>query len=171
MKKIIFLLFFLISTVSYSQLTNANFQSAINDENKPTKQNIELSRLFPNVFKWINKIKKVDHKKVSNIGQKAEAQIFVESYKDIPDNKFALIIHDCIMVTKQDLKLVRGLLETRIRKMYPEVILPSHNLDKLFKEELVSIPDDNLIENKLNKFYKKVTSGGDSKGTEPDFSF
>ena len=145
--------------------------TVINAEYIPTKQEIELSKLFPNVFKWINKIKKVDHKKVSYIGQRAEAQIFVESYKDIPDNKFALIIHDCILVTKQDLKLVRGLLETRIRKMYPEVILSNHNLDKLFKEELVSIPDDNLIENKLNKFYKKVTSGDNRKGTEPDFSF
>ena len=36
--------------------------TVINAENKPTKQNIELSKLFPNVFKWINKIKKVDYK-------------------------------------------------------------------------------------------------------------
>ena len=55
--------------------------------------------------------------------------------------------------------------------MYPEVILPSHNLDKLFKEELVSIPDDNLILNKLSKFYNKVRSGDYPKGTEPDYSF
>jgi len=145
--------------------------TVINAENKPTKQNIELSKLFPNVFKWINKIKKVDYKKVSYIGQRAEAQIFVESYKDIPDNKFALIIHDCILVTKQDLKLVRGLLESRIRKMYPEVILSNHNLDKLFKEELVSIPDDNLMLNKLDRLYKKYNGGDNPKGTEPDYSF
>ena len=47
--------------------------------------------------------------------------------------------------------------------MYPEVILSNHNLDKLFKEELVSIPDDNLILNKLDRFYKKY-NGGDWSG-------
>ena len=40
--------------------------------------------------------------------------------------------------------------------MYPEVILPSHSLDNLFKKDLVSIPDDELMENKLNKFYYKI---------------
>ena len=35
--------------------------------------------------------------------------------------------------------------------MYPEVILPVHSLDNLFKEDLVSIPDEELMENKLNK--------------------
>jgi hypothetical protein len=40
--------------------------------------------------------------------------------------------------------------------MYPEVILPNHNLDNLFKEDLVSIPDEELMENKLNKFYDKI---------------
>ena len=101
--------------------------TVINAENKPTKSNLALQGLFPNVFKWINKVKKVNYKEISYIGQRAEAQIFVESYKEIPDDKFALIIHDCILVTKKDLKLVRKLLENRIRKMYPEVILPNHN--------------------------------------------
>ena len=36
------------------------------------------------------------------------------------------------------------------------VILENHNLDKLFKTSLVSIPDDELMENKLNKFYDKI---------------
>ena len=69
------------------------------------------------------------------------------------------------------MKLVRGLLESRIRKMYPEVILSNHNLDKLFKEELVSIPDDNLILNKLDRFYKKYNGGDNPKGIKPDYSF
>jgi len=32
--------------------------AVINAENKPTKQNKELSRLFPNVMLWVNAIKR-----------------------------------------------------------------------------------------------------------------
>ena len=47
-------------------------------------------------------------------------------------------------------------LENRVRKLFSGVILENHNLDKLFKTSLVSIPDDELMENKLNKFYDKI---------------
>jgi len=62
----------------------------------------------------------------------------------------------CILTTKKNTKTVKSHLENRVRKMYPEVILPNHNLDNLFKEDLVSIPDEELMENKLNKFYDKI---------------
>lgn len=131
--------------------------AVINAENKPTKQNKELSRLFPNVMNWLNNIKrKSGYKKVSFIGQKAEANIFVEVYKSIPDEEFALIIHDCILTTKKNIKTVKAHLENRVRKMYPEVIIPNQSLNNLFKEDLVSIPDEELMENKLNKFYYKI---------------
>ena len=106
---------------------------------------------------WVNAIKKKSgYKEVSFLGQSAEANIFVEVYKSIPDEEFALIIHDCILTTKKNTKTVKSHLENRVRKMYPEVILPNHNLDNLFKEDLVSIPDEELMENKLNKFYDKI---------------
>ena len=142
--------------LSYEKLKKS-ILSAINAENKPTQPNKELSRLFPNVMMWVNAIKKKSgYKEVSFLGQSAEANIFVEVYKSIPDEEFALIIHDCILTTKNNTKTIKSHLENRVRKMYPEVILPKHNLDNLFKEDLVSIPDEELIENKLNKFYDKL---------------
>ena len=138
--------------LSYEKLKKS-ILSAINAENKPTQSNEELSRLFPNVMIWVNAIKKKSgYKEVSFLGQSAEANIFVEVYKSIPDDEFALIIHDCILTTKKNTKTVKSHLENRVRKMYPEVILPVHSLDNLFKEDLVSIPDEELMENKLNKF-------------------
>jgi len=129
--------------------------TVINDENKPTKQNKELSRLFPNVFKWINSIKKVNFKEVSFLGQSAEADIFVEVYKSIPDDKFALIIHDCILTTEKDVLLVKKLLEDRIRKLFDGVILEHHNLEKLFKTSEVSIRDELLEKTQRDAYSKK----------------
>ena len=129
--------------------------TVINDENKPTKQNKELSRLFPNVFKWINSIKKVNFKEVSFLGQSAEADIFVEVYKSIPDDKFALIIHDCILTTEKDILLVKKLLEDRIRKLFDGVILEHHNLEKLFKTSEVSIRDELLEKTQRDAYSKK----------------
>ncbi|NVJ89708.1 MAG: hypothetical protein HWD82_09770 [Flavobacteriaceae bacterium] len=55
--------------------------TVINAENKPTKGNLALQKLFPNVFIWINNIKKIDHRRVSHIGQRAEANIFLRLIK------------------------------------------------------------------------------------------
>jgi hypothetical protein len=134
--------------------------TVINDENKPTKQNKELGRLFPNVFKWINSNKKVNYKEVSFLGQSAEADIFVEVYKKIPDDKFALIIHDCILTTEKDILLVKKLLEDRIRKLFDGVILEHHNLDKLFKTSLVSITDDMLEKTQRDAYFKQEYENG-----------
>lgn len=126
--------------------------SALNAENKPTKPNKELRRLFPNVMKWVNSIKiKYGYKQMSFIGQNTEANIFVEVYKELPSEIFALIIHDCILVTKKDIKIVKELLEKRIRHLYSNIILPKHNLEELFKSNLVSISDDKLLKNQWIK--------------------
>lgn len=120
---------------------------------QPTKNNKELRRLFPNVMDWINTIKKEEgYKKVSFIGQSQEANIFVEVYKKIPEEKFALLIHDCILVKKEYVLFVKQLLEDRLRELYKDVILPQHNLNKLFKESLVSISDESLDNNKRIRF-------------------
>tara|TARA_B110000879_G_scaffold100291_1_gene136053 strand:+ start:211 stop:1593 length:1383 start_codon:yes stop_codon:yes gene_type:complete len=130
--------------------------TTFNAEDKPTEPNKELSRLFPNLMKWVNLIKKESgYKEISSIGQKAEANIFVEVYKKIPNDKFALIIHDCILIIKEDVVLVKELLEKRIRELYKEIILPEHNLDKLFKIDLVSIPDEKLQKNRREAYYKE----------------
>ena len=147
-------------SLSYEKLKKS-ILSAINAENKPTKPNKELSRLFPNVMKWVNAIKKKSgYKEVSFLGQSAEANIFVEVYKEIPDEKFALIIHDCILTTKKDISLVKNLLEDRVRKLFSGVILEHHNLDKLFKPSLVSIPDDMLEKTQRDAYFKKCFEEG-----------
>jgi len=105
---------------------------------------------------WVNAIKEESgHEEVSHLGQRTEASIFVEVYKEIPDEKFALIIHDCILVTKEDVLFVKELLERRIRALYKGVILPEHNLDKLFKPSLVSIQDDKLEKTQRDAYSEK----------------
>jgi len=105
---------------------------------------------------WVNAIKeKSGYKEVSFLGQSAEANIFVEVYKEIPDEKFALIIHDCILTTEKDVLLVKNLLEDRVRKIFSGVILENHNLDKLFKTSLVSIPDNMLEKTQRDAYSKK----------------
>jgi hypothetical protein len=141
--------------LNYNKLKKS-ILSAINAENKPTQSNEELSRLFPNVMMWVNAIKKKSgYKEVSLLGQSAEANIFVEVYKEIPDEKFALIIHDCILTTKKDVLLVKNLLEDRVRKLFSGVILEHHNLDKLFKTSRVSIPDNMLEKTQREAYLKK----------------
>jgi hypothetical protein len=146
--------------LSYEKLKKS-ILSAINAENKPTQSNEELSRLFPNVMMWVNAIKKKSgYKEVSFLGQSAEADIFVEVYKKIPDDQFALIIHDCILTTKKDVLLVKKLLEDRVRKLFSGVILEHHNLDKLFKTSLVSIPNDMLEKTQRDAYFKQEYENG-----------
>ena len=142
-------------SLSYEKLKKS-ILSSINAENKPTQSNEELSRLFPNVMMWVNAIKeKSGYKEVSFLGQSLEANIFVEVYKSIPDDKFALIIHDCILTTEKDILLVKKLLEDRIRKLFDGVILEHHKLDNLFKTELVSISDELLEKTQRDAYSKK----------------
>lgn len=146
--------------LSYEKLKKS-ILTTINAENKPTQSNEELSRLFPNVMMWVNAIKeKSGYKEVSFLGQRAEANIFVEVYKEIPDDKFALIIHDCILTTEKDVLLVKNLLEDRVRKLFNGVILENHNLDKLFKTSLVSIPDELLEKTQRDAYFKQEDENG-----------
>ena len=146
--------------LSYEKLKKS-ILTTINAENKPTQSNEELSRLFPNVMMWVNAIKeKSGYKEVSFLGQRAEANIFVEVYKEIPDDKFALIIHDCILTTEKDVLLVKNLLEDRVRKLFSGVILKHHNLDKLFKTSMVSIPDELLEKTQSDAYFKEEYENG-----------
>lgn len=109
---------------------------------KPVK---ELSKVFPSFISWINHTKeKFGHQHVSLIGQSKEADIFVEVYKNLPDNIFALIIHDCILTTEEHLALVKSRLQKRVKMLYKEVLPIDATLEKLFKTERVSFPDNEL---------------------------
>jgi hypothetical protein len=116
-----------------------------------------MFKLFPSVMSWLNeKKKKLGYKEISYLGQKAEANIFVEVYKNIPDEQFALIIHDCILTTKDYIEIVKSQLEKRVRMLYNNVITPEHSLDKLFKAEIVSITDEMLLKNQSEAYFKEV---------------
>ena len=56
--------------------------------------------------------------------------------------------------------LVKNLLEDRVRKLFSDVILEHHNLDKLFKTSLVSIPDHMLEKTQMNAYFKKCFEEG-----------
>ena len=72
-----------------------------------------------------------------------EANIFVEVYKGLPDDIFSLIIHDCILTTKEKTPMVKTLLMNRVKELYKGVIKEETNLDNFFKVDKVSknMPD------------------------------
>ena len=113
--------------------------TSLNGKNDKAPFVVALKELFPHFMKWVIDIKeKEGHKRVSHIGQSAEANIFVEVYKRLPDDIFSLIIHDCILTTKENTKLVRRLLVERLRELYRDIIPPNESLEKVFKIEKVS---------------------------------
>jgi hypothetical protein len=111
-----------------------------NGKYKPTKLYKELKALLPELIKWIDNIKfNEGYKKVSHRGQSAEAKVFVEVYKNLPEYMFALLIHDCILTTEDKTQLVRDRLIERVRVLYKDVIPKELNIDKLFKTDKVSV--------------------------------
>lgn len=114
--------------------------TTFNGEYKPTKLYKELKALLPGLIKWIDNIKiNEGYKKVSHRGHSAEANVFVEVYKNLPDNIFALLIHDCILTNEDKTQLVRDKLIERVRELYKDVIPKELNIDKLFKTDKVSV--------------------------------
>ena len=103
----------------------------------------ELGRLFPKFMSWISLIKtEQGYKTVSATGQSIEASIFVHIYRSLPNDLFALPIHDCILSTEDGVKQIKKLLIRRVRELYPRILTPNYGLDKLFKIEKVTIDND-----------------------------
>ena len=114
--------------------------TTLNAEHKATKLHKELVILFPDFMGWIDTIKKqVDYRKVSHLGQSAEANIFINVFKDLPEDMFSLIIHDCILTTEPKTKLVQDRLIARTKEIYCDVLSKKVNLKKLFKISKVSV--------------------------------
>jgi hypothetical protein len=108
---------------------------------------------------WINSIKaKEGYKKVSFTGHSREAEIFVEVYKNLPSERFALIIHDCILCLEEDTAQIKQLLIDRVRKLYSEVLAKDSSLNNLFKSKLVSISDEELLKNKNSRLVRENLS-------------
>lgn len=114
--------------------------TTLNAEYKPTKLYKELVKLFPDFMEWVDTIKRQgDYRKVSHIGQSAEANIFINVFKDLPEDMFSLIIHDCILTTEPKTKLVQDKLIARTKEIYCDVLSKNLNLEKLFKISKVSV--------------------------------
>ena len=113
--------------------------TTFNGENKPTKLYKELKILLPGLIRWIDNIKfNEGYKKVSHRGQSAESKVFVEVYKHLPEEIFALIIHDCILTTEDKTQMVKDRLVERVRELYKDVIPNKLNINKLFNTSKVS---------------------------------
>lgn len=123
------------------------------EEFTSSNRNKGLKTLFPNFINWVNKTKKGNYKTVSHIGQKLEADIFVEVYKKLPKEMFSLIIHDSILCLEQDTNAIKELLIKRTKEVFP--ILISENLDKLFKVSIVSIKDEDLLQVKNERLMRE----------------
>ena len=99
-----------------------------------------LVDLFPEFMGWIKDIKDAEgYRAISHIGQKAEANIFVKVFQQLPDNIFSLIIHDCILTTENNTLMVRQLLVNRLRELYGDIIPAENNLDRVFKISRVTL--------------------------------
>ena len=120
---------------------------ALYEPNTNSQRNQALNKLFPSFMRWINKLKLRDYRIASYIGQSLEAKIFVEVYKNLPDNIFALVIHDSIMCLEDQTLNIKQRLIDRTIEIFP-LLKEVTDLNNLFKISLVSIDDNDLMENK-----------------------
>lgn len=121
--------------------------STLNAKKNPSEMNIELKRLFPSFMNWINsfKVGEDGHKEISHIANNVEASIFVEVYKRLPKDMFALIIHDSILTIEAHTEHIKDALMKRTLELYGDVFPNNVSLDKLFKVGIVSLKDDEMI--------------------------
>ena len=141
--------------LTYEKLKKAVL-SALNKENTNEKPINELRKIFPSFIRWIDSIKKEKgYKLVSHLGQSKEAELFVGVYEALPEDLFALIIHDCILTTEDGVKLVKEALIERVKQMYSGIISKSDDLDNLFKVDQVSFTNDQLNDHNYFTYAEK----------------
>jgi len=146
--------------MSYKNL-KVSILKIINAKYNPGDGNKELKRLFPDFMHWVNGIKQNEgHQSVSHIHQKAESDIFIKVYEELPNDMFALPIHDCIISNKENIKQIQERLIQRFDDLYGKYIPPFDSLDEVFRinrvslkdEELPSYQERNLTESDLKPF-------------------
>ena len=127
-----------LANLNYAKMKK-NILTSLNSKVNSSELSKEIKTLFPSFMIWINNIKSSKgHEAVSHLGQSSEANIFVEVYQGLPDDIFSLIIHDCILTTKDNTRMVKTLLMNRVKELYKGVIEKETNLNKLFKVDIVS---------------------------------
>ena len=130
--------------MSYKNL-KVSILKIINAKYNPGDGNKELERLFPGFMYWINSMKqKKGHQSVSHIHQKAESDTFIKVYEELPDDMFALPIHDCIISTKKNIKQIQERLIQRFEDLYGKFIPPFESLNNVFRINRVSLEDEEL---------------------------
>ena len=136
--------------MSYKNL-KVSILKIINAKYNPGDGNKELERLFPGFMHWVNRMKQNQgHQSVSHIHQKAESDIFIKVYEELPDNMFALPIHDCIISTKKNIKQIQERLIQRFENLYGKFVPPFDSLDKVFRINRVSLKDEELTDHEIN---------------------
>ena len=136
--------------MSYKNL-KVSILKIINAKYNPGDGNKELERLFPGFMHWVNRMKQNQgHQSVSHIHQKAESDIFIKVYEELPDEMFALPIHDCIISIKENIKQIQERLIQRFENLYGKFIPPFESLDKVFRINRVSLKDEELTDHEIN---------------------
>ena len=93
----------------------------------------ELHNIFPSFMAWIDDLKRrKDYRAVSHLGMSTEAKIFISVYKDLPEEMFAIPIHDCILLKEADTIEVQALLINRVKYLYQDVLKDNYALTGLF---------------------------------------
>jgi len=139
------------SSESFKSLPRAEFKQdilkALNAKiGSYPKAQEALCKVFPSFMEWINQIKKSKgHEKVAQMGQKLESELFISTYKKIPDKIFALPIHDCILTTEENTIMVKEMLLKKAKTIFPALITNHVSLTNLFKISQVSLSDENTL--------------------------
>ena len=134
------------NALGYSNLKKEVLQ-ALYEPNINSQRNESLNKLLPSFMQWINKLKNKDYRIASHIGQSLEAKIFVEVYRNLPDDIFSLVIHDSILCLKDQTSNIKQKLIEKTIEIFP-LLKEISGLDNLFKTSLVSIEDNDLLKNK-----------------------
>lgn len=117
----------------------------INAKYNPGPGNRELLRIFPSFMNWINHIKKTKgNEKVSHIHQRSESDIFIDVYSKLPDEVFALPIHDCIISNEDNIRLIQERLINRFEEIYGLLLPFNIEYDQIFRIKRVSLREDEL---------------------------
>jgi hypothetical protein len=94
----------------------------------------ELHNIFPSFMTWIDDLKgRKDYRAVSHLGMSTEAKIFISVYRDLPEEMFAIPIHDCILLKEADTIEVQALLINRVKHLYQDILTDNYALAGLFR--------------------------------------
>ena len=90
------------------------------------------------------------------MGFRAESAIFIDEYMALPNDMFALPIHDCILVREENTEMVKERLIKRTKSNYKGIIPDSLDLQGLFKISRVSLLDEQTHDYQMKEWCEEV---------------